>query len=477
MATPLTRSALLKLSTALTTLMFMPLLNALVSGPAWLHWSAVDSVAAGLAHTITFVFIGSSLWMAARRGDHLPNRRLDILCALWMLLALTLALGGIAKVGALGAWLTQWRRSAPGIIGGAGLVILAATMAAIRWPGPATPTRVQRTIIFFWPLSLLFAFHLVNAPWSNHWPDPNPRLAAPRAPAQADALTVPVPRTVILLFDEWSPDLVYGSGAPDLSPWPAIAQLVSTSSVYLDAHLDGGETALAIPNLLGHGHAAGDNLIAALTQQHRSVRVWGWYHDYCRDMALAAQACQSVSIYNTRTLSSASISPLNPWWTNLNLLPAEWPFRMLKEPAAVAFHRATLDAMSIWLDRQLEDRDADVIYVHVNVPHAPLVSHHLAPGVRPFQLTPTSYFTQYEAINTVLDQVMRHAERPTRLVALSDHNARPLTPHSEHDHVVLMVREPHTPQGVRLPQRSSVPTVLRAQLTAPASSTPNGVSR
>lgn len=469
MATPLTRTALLKLSTALTTLMFMPLLNALVSGPTWLHWNALDSVAAGLAHTLTCALIGASLWWAARIDHRLPNRRLDLLCALWMAVALAMALGGIAKVSALSAWLSQWRGSAPWFIGGAGLVFLIATLAAIRWPGPDERTRIQRTIGFFWPLSLLFAFHLVNAPWSNRGPDADPRIAtaAPAVPA-ARPVTEGSPRTVILLFDEWSPDLVYGPGAPDLSPWPAIAQLVSTSAVYLDAHLDGGETARAIPNLFGQGTTPGDNLVAALAEQKKSVRVWGWYHDYCRKMALAAQSCRSVSIYNTRTLAPASISPLDPWWTNLNLLPAEWPFRWLKEPAAVGFHRATLDALSDWLAAELADPGADVIYAHVNVPHAPLVSRHLAPGTRPFQLTAATYFTQYEAINTVLDQVLRHAERPTRLIALSDHNARPLTPTAEHDHVVLMVREPEAVQGERLEQRVSAPTVLRTLLTDPS---------
>jgi hypothetical protein len=199
--------------------------------------------------------------------------------------------------------------------------------------------------------------------------------------------------------------------------------------IHRDAHLTGGATAIAIPALFGPVPEAPLGLVPELRARGRSVRIWGWYHDYCRTFAREADVCHSTSIYNVRTLDD-TFSLLDPWWTDLNTLPAERPFDILKVPFAVAFHRKTLQAARRWLQAQLADPASDFVYAHLNVPHLPL----LAPAERPFAFD--GYLSQFAYIDDLLGVAMADRTRPSQLIVLSDHNARPLFPKRLHDHVV-----------------------------------------
>lgn len=407
---------------SLAALMFMPLLNGLAAKPEWLHWSWVDSASTALAALITTSTIGASLWLAARHS----RRLVDIVLAVWISAASMFAVGGLAKVDLLAAWLNEWRKYSPWILASSGLTVISLLGFLIIYPGESNRSRLQRLVILFWPISLLMAFHLVRAPWIM---TPVKAPVPPRIQVHYEGI-----RDVVLLFDEWSPDYVYGGRARDLSRWPHIEQLVRSGSVYLDAHLEGGRTAVAIPNLFGTGSDVSGNLVHALQERGKSVRVWGWYHDYCRGIAVMADRCQSTSIYNVRTLYAHSMHPVYAWWTNLVLLPTVAPFRWLKDPADVAFHRQTLKAMQLWLNEQLYDLRADVVYAHVNVPHVPL----LQTTPTPFVVDEAGYLSQFDFIDQVLEQVLNHQERPTRLIVLSDHNWRQQFESNQHDHVVLI---------------------------------------
>ncbi|HSI48436.1 MAG TPA: hypothetical protein VLA61_09220 [Ideonella sp.] len=433
----------------LATLSFFPLLDALATTPAWMHWTAFDSLEAAASWTVTATLIALTLLLAR----HLAGRRgADAIGALWLLTGSMFAIVSIIRLSALDETLRAHRTSAGWVFATLTPLLVTVGAWAVLRPGPHPISRVQRVLTILWPLPLLFAFHLLRAPsLSEHQraglsPSPAPTISTPAFPASAPTFTAGAKqRTVVLLFDELSVDYLYGQRAKDLSPWPALARLRTEATLYRDAHLLGGGTQFAIPALFGATTAAPDGLVNALRRQGQSVRIWGWYHDYCQTFARAADECHATSIYNPRTLHNG-FSIIDPWWTNIALLPAEVPFEYLKSPAAVAFHRATLTSAREWLAAQMADPRADFIYAHLNVPHLPLINERLGWLAVPtaFKMTEQGYLSQFAAVDAFIAQALADHTRPTRLVVMSDHNARQLLPKAQHDHVVLMSHGPST---------------------------------
>jgi hypothetical protein len=60
------------------------------------------------------------------------------------------------------------------------------------------------------------------------------------------------------------------------------------------------------------------------------------------------------------------------------------------------------------------------------------------------------YLTQFGAVDAVMSQVLASSTRPTQLIVISDHNARPLFPLDQHEHVVFMRWRSWLPQGARI---------------------------
>ncbi|MCD2341597.1 hypothetical protein LRH25_14730 [Ideonella azotifigens] len=425
----------------LATLGFFPLLDALATTPAWLHWTAFDSIETAAAWTVTAMVVGLTMMLAGHIGG---RRGGDAVTILWLLVGIWFAMAALTRLQLLDPILRAHRANAVWVVGALAIMLTTVGAWAVLRPGQYPTSRVQRTLAVLWPLSFLFAFHLLRAPSLAER-----QLAdlSPTAHAVAGLVRTQVahrePRTVVLLFDELSVDYLYGQRATDLSAWPSLALLRAEATLHHDAHLPGGGTLSAIPALFGATTAAPDGLVNALNRQGQSLRIWGWYHDYCRAFAREADECHATSIYNPRTLHS-DFSIIDPWWTNIVLLPAEFPFKYLKSPAAVALHRDTLAGAQAWLATQLADPSADFIYAHVNVPHLPLIGEQSGGLMfsRAFEMTEQSYLTQFGAVDDVVAQALISTTRPTRLIVMSDHNARALLPKERHDQVVLVVLEP-----------------------------------
>ena len=426
----------LAVGAVVAALCLFPLLNALTSAPVWLHWIWQDSLDCVLAWAFAACLVAITVGVPA-----FWRRRVlrDAVIALWLLLSAMFVSGALVKVGVLVAYISAHRSAGTGVVLLSALILAGAAVVLVRHPGPGS--RVETVAIRLWPAILLLLFDLTRAPGLAE------RQVALRSPAPSSAVSARVPpqaiatlgqRTVILLFDELSPDYLYGSRAVALSGYPALSELVDRGQVHLGARLHGGATEFAIPALFGNTDSAPRGLVPSLRSQGESVRVWGWYHDYCAGMAAAADVCHANSIYNPRTLNEVP-AWIAPWWTDLNLLPAVFPFSLVKTPTAVALHRHTLAATQHWLAAQLADPGADVIYAHVNVPHLPLIDATAVEATaHPFTMTEAGYLTQFAAIDKVIGQVLASRTRPTQLIVLSDHNARPLFPKPEHEHVVFI---------------------------------------
>jgi hypothetical protein len=430
----------------IATLWMFPLLNALSSGPTWLHWTALDSLETLAAWAAGALVVGLSLAAPAAAGR---PRMYDIVCSAWLLTATLLVVGAVVKIDGITAHLDPYRQHSTPVVAFLAVTLLLGAGLLVAYPGRSEASRLQRGVVMLWPLLLLFGFHLATAPYRSASQSAALAAVIPTATADLPPRRVshePDPartRTVILLFDELSPDYLYGDRAVDLTALPALRQLHDQGQVHADAKLSGGETRLAIPALLSPTPDAPLGLVPSLVADGDSVRIWGWYHTYCLGLTRGAQACHSNSIYNPRTLHEG-FSLIDPWWTDFNLLPFESPFGLLKIPTATALHRATLAQTSRWLAAQLQDPTADVIYAHVNVPHLPLLdpaSH------APFKMTESGYLSQFGAVDAVVAQALNSTVRPTQLIVLSDHNARPLFPRSQHEHIVFVRWRSWVPTG------------------------------
>ncbi len=432
----------------LSTVWMFPLLNALATLPAWLHWTWFDSLETLFAWLAGSGAVALTLWAAARRG----NWRLhDAVCLVWLAAGGLFVAGAVCKISYVKSLVEAYRADSWWVASIGVVVFAAAAALLVARPGRNDASRVQRGVTMMWPLVLLLLFHLARAPgfaesqMAALSPHP-PQHASAAAPPQVVQSPGSRPRTVVLLFDELSAAYLHGAHAVDRSRLPALRTMLEDGDLHENAYLPGGSTAFAIPALFGATDAAPQGLVHTLAAQGRSVRVWGWYHDYCHSIAIEAAVCHSNSIYNPRTLHSG-LSLIDPWWTNFNLLPAERPFDLLKTPTAVALHRATLARTRAWLVEQLADPRADVIFAHVNVPHLPLLGIPAEGGgsERPFVMTEKGYVAQFAAVDDIVSVALSSQTRATQLIVISDHEARSLTPQAQHEHVVFLVRRSWAP--------------------------------
>jgi hypothetical protein len=433
----------------LATLSLFPLLNALTTANGyWLHWRTQDTVETLLSWLLCGAVIGVSL--AIPHAKHWP-RVSEAIHAVWLAVAAFLLFGGVVRLGVLGTYASQHRSAAPLIVAAIGLTIVLLSAKVVHGAREGGGGFFMRVTLVMSPLALVFLFNLGKAQW-NHL---EPALPGPVAVGSEGAAGRPL--NVVLLFDELSADYLYGERAVDLAAFPALQKLLATSKVYAAARLPGGGTEIAIPSLFSSQKVApgavvamrstpADGFLGQALTRHMDTRVFGWHIDYCSGIAAQAHSCRAVSVYNARTLGDG-FSLVHPWWTNLNLLPSEFPFGLAKVEAAVRMHAATYELARTWVREQIADGAVDLVYVHVNMPHMPFISPRFAGAQRSrFLMTSRSYEQQLhyvdefvETVNEALDRYVG-TSRPVNLVAMSDHNARWLMPRSEHEHVVFVWR-------------------------------------
>ncbi len=253
------------------------------------------------------------------------------------------------------------------------------------------------------------------------------------------------PLTLVLLFDELSPDTFLGPPHPLAGQQEIFREWVAHSEVYTNAYLPGGQTAEAIPSLMLDSGSGQPALSSIFRERSEGVRVLGWYIDYCALLKQSVHGCASVSILNPRTLGGG-VSLLNPIVMNTVLLPHKLPFGFLKTPVATWLHEKTFINAQQWVDRTLTDARVEIAFAHFNVPHTPYLSPRL-PAAAPqrYQASAERYVQQLTYVAQVLELVRARMleishDRPARVVVMADHNLRALTPRELHEHVPLLVR-------------------------------------
>jgi hypothetical protein len=252
---------------------------------------------------------------------------------------------------------------------------------------------------------------------------------------------------VILLFDELSVDFLYGKKEALTNNFPALSRVLKNSTKFKNAYLPGGETALAIPSLFSYKRN-GVSLKNFIEKNSGQISINGWHINYCPTAGAPLDTCQSISSYNPRTLNRG-FSLLNPIWANINVLPYAKPFGYIKIPLSSLLHEMTISLQTSRTMQALGNSKNKLIYTHFNIPHAPIIDNKnisIYDSGR-FDLSEKNYISQFKKIDEVLAKIenevnLTREKRNVNLILLSDHNARGLTPKSEHTHVVLVTSPP-----------------------------------
>jgi hypothetical protein len=449
----------------ISTLFFFPLLNVL-SGNNFevLHWNSQDTTETLLSWLILGTLIGGLFFFVNRKGNQYVTA---------FFYALMIEIGGFFAVGALirKIELINALKSNQTIVYTIATIVALFLIALTAWistTSNACYSKIpKRVLIILAPLNILMVFNLSIA-------QSNIPTKIPHSQSEIEKITLlsnqrVKPLTVIILFDELSPDYLYGSRQVDMAKLPVLKELLDNSNIFTNAHLPGGATAEAIPALFQHEYHGG-SLKDLVISEESKASVTGWFLDYCHTFLKQASNCRSVSFFNARTLDD-QFSLLHPIWTNLNLLPYQKPFGFIKIPAATAMHVHTLAKINGQLHDDLNNPNLNLIYTHFNIPHIPMIgarNFSWADGGR-FDESELAYINQLKYVDKVIglakDQLnLMPKKRPVNLIILSDHNIRNLTPKSEHENTVLIfqpsveLESPPNPKGDKV---NSAEVVMR----------------
>jgi hypothetical protein len=430
-----------------STLFFFPLINTLSgSNIDALHWNTQDSAETLLSWITLGTLIGGLFYLISCKGNR------HHIAFIYMLM---INIGGFFAIGTLirKSELINSFKNNPSAIYTIATIIALLLVALTVWISTTSKTKYssipQWILVVLAPLNLLIPLNIsiaqVNVPSSP------PILESPVNEIATSLAPSSKPLTIILLFDELSPDYLYGSRKVSMEKFPALKTLMSNSQIFTNAYLPGGNTAESIPAFFDY-KSKGNSLKELLTHQRLNAALTGWYLDYCRMIVKKLNECKSFSFFNARTLEN-KFSLLHPIWTNLNLLPYQKPFGFLKIPTATTMHTRTLAEINRHLHENINNENLDLVYTHFNIPHAPMLgSENFSWADRGrFDENENSYIKQLgyvdQSIGLAIDQInLISKRRPVNLIIISDHNIRKLTPKSEHEHTVLIFKPFNGPE-------------------------------
>ena len=428
---------------SISTLVFFPLLQVLESDKSGsLFWNSQDTIETLLAWICLWLATSFLLYISKH------NNRLSYLTNAFMLL-----IGGFFLAGALIRMdsIALFLINNQSFFYRYGSIFALILVICLVWTAINNPLKYNNILIniliFLSPISLLMIANLLDAQLKggrNISILDNPLIESSAAPLSTGAHEKLI---VILLFDELSVDFLYGKKEALTNNFPALSRVLKNSTKFKNAYLPGGETALAIPSLFSYKRN-GVSLKNFIEKNSGQISINGWHINYCPTAGAPLDTCQSISSYNPRTLNRG-FSLLNPIWANINVLPYAKPFGYLKIPLSTLLHEMTVSLQTSRTMQALGNSKNKLIYTHFNIPHAPVIDNKnisIYDSGR-FDLSEKNYISQFKKIDEVLAKIENEVnlireKRKVNLILLSDHNARGLTPKSEHTHVVLVTSPP-----------------------------------
>ena len=190
----------------------------------------------------------------------------------------------------------------------------------------------------------------------------------------------------------------------------------------------------------------------AQNNQYKTALI-GWVHKYCTQYGTNLDFCRSYSLYNYSSFQDG-FSILNPFFTNIILLPYQFPFGFLKNPVySKMHHRNNLRVQNI-LKKIIEYTESTpvLLFAHYSVPHIPYVYEidKYQPSLNPFEKNIEKYTMQLKYVDKMIGELIEKINYEKKLeeatiILLSDHGLRHTLDGSEFNHVPMIVYTGNNP--------------------------------
>ena len=451
--------AALWFGTALASLFFYPLLQALNGDVYLLNWEPANTAEFAIAVTGLSIACAAA-WIGI--GCVASER-----WKLTLLLLLT-----VVPVGAFAATVLRFLPIRDtvvfamarayvfeGLAACAALAVLALIVFQPRW----TLFAVRGIVLILSPVTLLMVTTTTTyAGAAAH------RMFVPPPPPVPSAATQSV---YVFLFDELSFRFMY-EDRNVRAQLPNFKAFADVSTNFLAATAPGHETITSVPGFLAARRfddvdvggnelyevrrdgtrmpldlGAPGGLFSRARASGRRTEAIGYFFPYCRLLSGIAEQCRAFSFYNYADVADG-FSPVNAVITNLILLPHQRPFGWLKVPVFARLQRRIVEQTMVAALDGLESGQPRFRFVHFSLPHLPFVFHREGYGNAgdPMRQDTQNYESNLEYVDTVVGRLVAALKEAgafdeSVVVITSDHEYRGehLDP-EEGAHVPLLIK-------------------------------------
>jgi len=304
----------------------------------------------------------------------------------------------------------------------------------------------------------------------------------------------------VFLFDELDYSILYNEDGKVHAKYSNLHEFSQNATNYHDARAPGRATLISMPQILlgrkeDNIRTCQNNLcsgydkkpkimdtsksIFSLAKKHDFKTAFiGWAHNYCEQFNGPIDYCRSYGIYNYSSFRR-DFSFLNPIFTNINMLPHQMPFGLLKNPVYSNMHRN--NAMRVYdLNLKLIKKGKDnqlFNFTHYALPHSPFVfkKNGFNPGLRPFEQNLENYEEQLLFVDKLFGDLISEIKRTgqfekSKMVLLSDHGFRYLSDPESHNHVPAIVFNGDNPKKLDIFDQINVEEILVSILQGNADS-------
>jgi len=443
----------------------------------WRHGDSIDLIVACIAMSLAIGFVVS--WSLRSKHRHLAAL---LICGIWFI-PLTCLTASVVRLLPGVRWLL-----APTPVA-MGLAFMIAMLAAAIIKHPLRVTRLALDILpVCVPATVVVGAFLVSLMMARSVSTTFGTIGPEGSHARG-------PNILVLVFDELSYNYLF-DGTSVGRHYPAFHAAALRGVSYTQAKSPGGRTLLSLPGYLAGKRFAraevagglmyvadspGGPLVALEAQledgpcrQARAAgyrtEISGYYLPYCDLLKSEVDACRTISEYNSNWIG-APRSVWSPIWTNLSLLPHQFPTGLIKNPI-YSYHQKAMTA-AIIADAQAPFTGSDKVFrfIHLSIPHAPFVYDRDGFRLRgdPFVTTNEAYADQLRYTDTVLAGILNaHASAldNTRVVITADHELRANTAPEENDHVPLFVLRTSQPAAATVDEPTWVSDVVRQVISS-----------
>ena len=294
----------------------------------------------------------------------------------------------------------------------------------------------------------------------------------------------------VFLFDELDYSILYDEKGFVRNEFTNIKKFSDKSANYLNARAPGRATLSSVTQLLMGKKIenikvceenlckkkneeyvlldTSENIFRMSQKQGYKTALIGWMHKYCMQYVKNLNYCRSYGIYNYSSFYS-EFSLLNPIYTNINLLPNQMPFGLLKNPVSSHMHHMNnKNVHNLSLKIIEKGKGAPTfLFAHFSIPHVPFIYKNKMYQLNnnPFEKNIDSYKEQLIYVDKLFGELIDKIQYENKLnsstiVLLSDHAYRKISLEDDIYHVPMIIFDGTSPKYKKKINKISTEEIL-----------------